>query len=36
MDTGELEKLRGQMIHALLRRRKFEDARLLGEYWMVI
>lgn len=36
MDTGELEKLRGQMIHALLRRRKFEDARLLGKYWMVI
>ena len=36
MDVGELEKLRGQMIHALLRRRRFEDARLLGEYWMVI
>ena len=36
MDTGELEKLRGQVIHALLRRRKFEDARFLGEYWMVI
>lgn len=36
MDTAELEKLRGQMIHALLRRRKFEDARLLGKYWMVI
>ncbi len=31
-----MEKLRGQMIHALLRRRRFEDARLLGEYWMVI
>lgn len=36
MDTRELEKLRGQMVHALLRRRKFEDARLLGKYWMVI
>ena len=36
MDTDELEKLRGRMIHALLRRRKFESARLLGEYWMVI
>lgn len=36
MDTGELEKLRSQMIHTLLRRRKFEDARLLGKYWMVI
>ena len=36
MDTGELEKLRSQMVHALLRRRKFENARLLGKYWMVI
>lgn len=36
MDTEEPDKLRGQMIHALLRRRKFEDARLPGEYWMVI
>lgn len=36
MDTGEPEKLRGQMIHALLRRRKFEDARFPGEYRMVI
>ena len=27
MDTGELEKLRSQMVHALLRRRKFEQAR---------
>lgn len=36
MDEEELEKLRSQMIHALLRRRKFEQARLLGEYWMVI
>ena len=37
MDTGGgLEKLRGQMIHTLLRRWKFEDAQLLGEYWMVI
>ena len=24
------------MVHALLRRKKFEDARLLGKYWMVI
>lgn len=36
MDTEELEKLRSLMVHALLRRRKFEDARLLGKYWMVI
>ena len=31
MDTGELEKLRSKMIHTLLRRRKFEDARLQGK-----
>ena len=36
MDTEELEKLRRLMVHALLRKRKFEDARLLGKYWMVI
>ena len=36
LDTEELEKLRSQMIHALLRRRKFEDARFLGKYWMII
>ena len=36
MDTEELEKLRSMMVHALLRRRKFEEARLLGKYWMVI
>jgi len=36
MDTEELEKLRSQMIHALLRRRKFEDARLPGKYRMVV
>ncbi len=36
MDTGELEKLRSQMIRALLRRRKFDDARFLGKYWLVI
>lgn len=36
LDTEELEKLRSQMIHVLLRRRKFEDARLLGKYWMII
>lgn len=36
MGTEELEKLRSLMIHALLRRRKFEGARLLGKYWMVI
>lgn len=36
MDTAEPEKLRSQISHMLLRRRKSEDAKLLGEYWMVI
>lgn len=36
LGTEELERLRKRMICALLRRRKFEDARLLGKYWMVI
>lgn len=36
LETGELEQLRKNMIRTLLRRRKFEDARFLGEYWLVI
>jgi len=36
MDTGELEKLRSQMIHTLLARRKFEGARFQDKYWLVI
>ncbi len=36
METSELEELRRQMVSALIRRRKFEGARLLVEYWMVI
>ena len=36
LDTGELERLRKSMIRALLRRRKFEDARFLEKYWLVI
>lgn len=36
LDTGELECLRKRMICTLLRRRKFEDARFLGKYWLVI
>lgn len=36
LGTGELENLRKRMICALLRRRKFEEARFLGKYWMVI
>ena len=36
LDTRELETLRRKMIKTLLRRRKFEDARFLGKYWLVI
>lgn len=36
LETGELERLRKNMIRALLRRRKFEGARFLGKYWLVI
>lgn len=36
LETRELEKLRKKMIRALLRRRKFEDAKFLGKYWLVI
>lgn len=36
LDTEELERLRKRMICALLRRRKFEDARFLGKYWLLI
>mgnify|MGYP006894181088 CR=1 FL=1 len=36
LGSGEPECLRKRMICALLRRRKFEDVRLLGKYWMVI
>ncbi len=36
LDTDGLKTVRRQMIRALLRRRKFEDARFLGKYWMVI
>jgi len=36
LETGELERLRRNMIRALLHRRKFEGARFLGKYWLVI
>ncbi len=36
LGTGELEHLRKNMIRTLLRRRKFEDAKFLGKYWLVI
>lgn len=36
LDIGELERLRKSMVRALLRRRKFEDAKFLGRYWLVI
>lgn len=36
LETGELERLRKSMIRALLHRRKFEGARFLEEYWLLI
>ena len=36
MEVSELECLRKKIIRALLRRRKFENAKFLGKYWMVI
>lgn len=36
LETGELERLRKNMVRALLRRRKFEDARFLGKYWLLV
>lgn len=36
LDTEELETLRRKMIKAILRRRKFEEARFLGKYWLII
>lgn len=36
LNIEELERLRKNMIRALIRRRKFEDAKFLGKYWLVI
>jgi len=36
LETGEPERLRRNMVRALLRRRKFEGARFLGKYWLLI
>lgn len=36
LDPAELENIRNKMIYALIRKRTFEDARLMGKYWCVI
>lgn len=36
LDPKELERLRKTMIRTLLRRRKFDGAKFLGKYWLVI
>ena len=36
LETVELERLRKNMVRALLRRRRFEDARFLGKYWLLV
>lgn len=36
LDTEELEILRRKMIKTILRKRKFEEARFLGKYWLII
>ena len=36
LDPAELENIKNKMIYALIRKRTFEDARLMGKYWCVI
>lgn len=36
LDPNELEKIRKNMLVSILRKRSFQDARLLGKYWCVI
>lgn len=36
LQAEELEKIRKAMIYSLLRKRSFQNARLLGKYWCVI
>lgn len=36
LDTQELETLRRKMIKTILRKRKFEEAKFLGKYWLII
>lgn len=36
LDTGELEKIRKDMVYSLIRKKSFDDAKFLGKYWLVI
>ena len=36
LESKELEKIRKKMLVSILRKRSFQDARLLGKYWCVI
>lgn len=36
LDTGELEKIRKDMVYSLIRKKSFNDAKFLGKYWLVI
>jgi hypothetical protein len=36
LDSQELEKIRKKMITALIRKKSFDDAKFLGEHWLVI
>ncbi len=36
LDPNELRKIRKNMLVSILRKRSFQDARLLGKYWCVI
>ena len=36
LDPAELENIKNKMIYGLIRKRTFEDARLMGKYWCVI
>ena len=36
LDTEELEKVRKKMIYNLIRKKSFNEAKFLGQYWLVI
>ena len=36
LETEELEKIRKKMIYNLIRKKSFDGAKFLGEYWLVI
>jgi hypothetical protein len=36
LETSELEKIRKGMINSLIRKKSFDGAKFLGEYWLII